>query len=165
MAHNCALPPSPQHAVLKRIYPWDNYDIALLLQYLYKQAQKTGFAGTFEDFKQRYGSYMEMVDPADIHDFLENYTGAYKITPLVGIDQILHTKNKVLNEDIIVEQIPTDVISTTKKYQGQYHVTPRAYFSQILRTKETILEENVTVGEIPYATTTNSAGGYTAIIG
>jgi len=29
---------------------------------------------------------MEMVDPADIHDFLENYTGAYKITPLVGID-------------------------------------------------------------------------------
>lgn len=159
------LPPDPQHAVLKKIYPWDEYNKTLVMQWLYAQARDTGFTGTLEDFKQRYGAYVESTDPQDIYDLIENYTGTYRITPLVSIEQVLHTKNKVLNQDIIIEQIPNSVIGTHKTYNGQYEVTPRAYFDQILRTKDKVLEENVTVAQIPYTETSNEAGGMTVIIG
>ena len=51
MAINYNLPPDPQNAVLKRIYPWDEYDVTLVMQWLFTQAKKTGFVGTFDDFK------------------------------------------------------------------------------------------------------------------
>ena len=63
MAINYNLPPNPQHAVLKRIYPWDEYNVELVMQWLFAQARKTGFTGTFEDFKLRYGAYVEATDP------------------------------------------------------------------------------------------------------
>lgn len=159
------LPPNPHHAVLKRIYPWDQYNITLVLTWLYAQAQRTGFTGTFEDFKLRYGIYIEQSDPQDPSSFLENYTGTYRIIPLVGIEQTLKTKNKVLNQDIIVEAIPESAIPATNPYTGRYQVTPLAYLDQILRTSGKTMEQNVTVEKIPYATTSNIAGGYTAIIG
>ena len=81
------LPPDPTNAVLKRIYPWDEYDISLVMQWLYTQAKKTGFIGTFEDFKLRYGAYVEAQDPEDIHDLIENYTGTYHIKPLLDNEQ------------------------------------------------------------------------------
>ena len=117
MSLNYKLPPDPQHAVLKRIYPWDEYNKTLVMQWLYAQAQATGFHGTLEDFKLRYGSYIEAADPNDIYDLIENYVGAYNITPLVGIEQILHTKNKVLNQDIIISQIPDEIINQYKTYK------------------------------------------------
>ena len=86
MQTNYKLPPDPQHATLKHIYPWDEYDVTLVIQWLFAQARKTGFAGTFEDFKLRYGAYVETADPQDIHDLIDNYTGAYHITPLVSIE-------------------------------------------------------------------------------
>jgi len=36
MAINNLIPPNPQHAVLKRIYPWDKYNINLILEWLYE---------------------------------------------------------------------------------------------------------------------------------
>lgn len=159
------LPPDPQHAVLKRIYPWEEYDITLVLQWLYAQANKTGFKGTFEDFKSRYGLYVESTDPQDIYDLIENYTGTYRIKPLVSIEQVLHTKDKVLNEDIIVEAIPDDIAISGKKYNGQYQVTPRINLDQILRTKEKFLEDDIVIEKIPYAEVSNTAGGTTVIIG
>ena len=92
MTINYNLPPDPTNAVLKRIYPWDQYDITLIMNWLFTQAKKTGFTGTFEDFKQRYGVYVEATDPQDIQDLIENYTGTYHITPLVSIEQVLKTK-------------------------------------------------------------------------
>ena len=157
--------PDPQHAVLKKIYPWEEYNITLVMTWLYAQAQKTGFSGTFEDFKLRYGLYIESTDPMDPQNFLENYTGKYHIIPLVGIEQTLKTKNKVLNQDIIVEAIPEDLIPASNPYTGRYQVTPLAYLDQILRTKDKVMEQDVTVEKIPYQTTSNVAGGYTAIIG
>ena len=162
---NAPLPPNPQHAVLKRIYPWDEYDLALTMQWLFDQAKKTGFTGTYEDFKLRYGAYIEAQDPQDIYDLIENYEGSYVITPLAAIDQVLHTKNKVLNEDIIVEQIPTALINNKKTYTGQYNVVPIAGMAQELRTADRILEENIVVEQIPYYETSNNAGGYTVTIG
>ena len=41
----------------------NEYDITLVMTWLYEQAKKTGFSGTFEDFKLRYGAYAEAMDP------------------------------------------------------------------------------------------------------
>ena len=165
MAINYNLPPDPQHAVLKRIYPWDEYDITLVMQWLFAQAQKTGFVGTFEDFKLRYGAYVEATDPQDINDLIENYTGAYHITPLLSIEQILQTKNKVLNENIVIDPIPEDLVISKNKYKGSYHVTPLPLVDQVLRTENKVMEENLIVEQIPFHKISNDAGGYTFTIG
>lgn len=165
MPINYNLPPDPTNAVLKRIYPWDQYDVTLVMQWLYAQAKKTGFTGTLEDFKLRYGAYVEAADPQDIHDLIENYTGAYHITPLVSIEQVLKTKNKVLNQDIIIDPIPDSIANQYKKYNGRYQVTPIANVDQILRTHDKVMEEDLIVEKIPYAEVSNNAGGTTVIIG
>ena len=165
MAINYNLPPDPTNAVLKRIYPWDQYDITLVMNWLFTQAKKTGFTGTFEDFKQRYGAYVEATDPQDMQDLIENYTGTYHITPLVSIEQVLKTKNKVLNQDIIIDPIPDSLINQHKTYAGRYQITPMANIDQILRTNNKIMEEDMIIEKIPYAEVSNTAGGTTVIIG
>lgn len=159
------LPPDPQNAILKRIYPWDQYNKTLVIQWLYAQAKETGFRGTIEDFKQRYGAYVESADPQDIYDLIESYTGTYHITPLVSIEQVLHTRNRILDQDIIIDPVPEELLDVHKRYQGQYEVTPKANFDQILRTKDKVLEDNIVVEAIPYTEVSNSAGGTTVIIG
>ena len=166
MTINYNLPPDPQHAVLKRIYPWDEYDITLVMSWLYAQAQKTGFTGTFEDFKQRYGTYIEATDPKTIYDLIDNYTGTYHIKPLVGIQQVLQTKNRILNQDIIVEAIPKQIEpSEYEVYSGQYQITPLARLEQILRTTDKLMEQDIVIDKIPYAEVSNIAGGKTVTIG
>lgn len=159
-------PPFPQNtAALKRIYPWDEYDINMVMQWLYGQARKTGFSGTIDDFKLRYGSYVEAQDPQDIHDLIENYTGTYHITPLVSIEQVLKTKNKIMNQDIIIDPIPEELVTNYAIYRGRYEVTPLPGTAQVLRTKDKALEDNIIVEKIPYAEVSNTAGGITCIIG
>ena len=165
MAIDYNLPPDPTNAVLKRIYPWDEYNITLVMSWLYAQAQKTGFTGTLEDFKLRYGAYVEASDPQDIHDLIENYTGTYHITPLVSIEQILQTRNKVLNDNIIIDPIPSSVLDNHKRYEGNYRVTPLALVDQLLRTEDKVMEENLVIEQIPFHKTSNDAGGYTFTIG
>ena len=165
MKTNYKLPPDPQHAVLKRIYPWDEYDITLVMQWLYAQAAKTGFTGTYEDFQQRYGSYIEAISPQDIYDLIENYTGAYHITPLISIQQVLQTKNKVLNQNIIIDPVPESIIGEHQPYHGRYQVTPMARLDQILRTEDKVCESDIIIEKIPYAEVSNTAGGVTCIIG
>lgn len=160
-----SLPPDPQHAVLKRIYPWEEYNIELVMQWLYVQASKTGFTGTIDDFKQRYGMYIEAADPQDVQDLIANYQGTYHITPLLGIRQILDTKNKVLNNDITIEPIPENLIDTHKHYTGNYQITPLANIDQLLRTNNKVMEEDLVIEKIPYAEISNTAGGVTCIIG
>ena len=162
---NYSLPPDPQHAVLKRIYPWDEYNITLVMQWLYAQAQKTGFVGTFEDFEQRYGAYVAAQTPEDIQDLIDNYTGTYHITPLLSIEQVLQTKNKILNQNIIIDPIPETALCNHKTYSGQYQVNPLPNMSQVLRTKDKILEDNIIIDKIPYHEVDNDAGGRTVTIG
>lgn len=166
MQTNYKLPPDPQHAHLSRIYPWDEYDLTLVIQWLYAQAQKTGFTGTLDDFKYRYGASIEAADPQDMYTLIDQYSGTYQIKPLVGIQQVLQTRNKVLTDDIIVEAIPKQSIASDYEvYDGQYRVFPMARIDQILRTKEKILEHDIVVDKIPYAEVSNTAGGTTVIIG
>ena len=159
------LPPDPQNAILKRIYPWDEYDITLVMNWLYTQAKKTGFIGTFDDFKLRYGKFIEATDPQDIEDLIENYSGTYHITPLMSIEQVLQTKNKVLNQNIIIDPIPEDAIISKKSYKGSYQVTPLPLVDQILRTEDKIMTENLVIEQIPFHKVSNDAGGYTFTIG
>ena len=49
-------------------------------------------------------------------------------------------------------------------YRGQYVVRPNLTV-QVLETKNKSLLRDVVVHEIPYAETSNTSGGYTAIIG
>ena len=165
MTQNYNLPPDPQNAVLKRIYPWDEYNVTLVMNWLYAQAQKTGFTGTFEDFKLRYGAYVEAADPQDIHDLIENYQGTYHITPLVSIEQVLQTKNKVLNQNIIIEPIPDSIVNQYESYNGRYQVTPIANVDQVLRTRNKVLEEDMIIEKIPYSAVSNNSGGRTITIG
>ena len=162
---NYQLPPDPTNAVLKRIYPWDQYDITLVMNWLYTQAKKTGFTGTLEDFKQRYGAYIEATDPQDIYDLIDNYTGTYHVTPLLSIEQVLQTKNKVLDQNIIIDPIPEDLVINKKTYKGDYSVTPLPLVDQVLRTEGKVMEENLVVEQIPFHKTSNDAGGYTFTIG
>ena len=165
MSITYTLPPDPQNAVLKRIYPWDEYDITLVMNWLYTQAKKTGFVGTFEDFKLRYGAFVEATDPQDIQDLIENYSGTYHITPLMSIEQVLQTKNKVLNQNIIIDPIPEDVVVSKKSYKGSYQVTPLPLVDQVLRTEDKVMTENLVVEQIPFHKVSNDAGGYTFTIG
>lgn len=163
MNNQYVLPPSPQHAVLKRIYPWDEYNGAMVLQWLYTQAKNTGFIGSFEDFKSRYGIYIEEVDEQGIHYLLEPYEGSYHITPLVEIEQVLRTKNKILDQDIVIDPIPADLLGKRPLYRGPYTVTPK-HLTTVLRTESTLLDQNIVIEPIPYRTELNAAGGYTAYI-
>ena len=165
MAISYNLPPDPQNAVLKRIYPWDEYDINLVMQWLFTQAKKTGFVGTLEDFKLRYGSYIEATDPQDIQDLIENYTGTYHITPLLSIEQVLQTKNKVLNQNIVIDPIPEDLVISKNSYKGSYRVTPLPLVDQVLRTENKMMQDNLIVEQIPFHKVSNDAGGYTFTIG
>lgn len=165
MSTKYSLPPNPQNVVLKRIYPWEEYNLTMILQWLYTQAQKTGFSGTFEDFKQRYGAYVEASDPQDIQDLIDNYNGTYHITPLLSIEQVLQTKNKVLNENIIIDPIPEDLVVNKRAYKGSYSVTPLPLVDQLLRTEDKVMTENLVVEQIPFHKVSNDAGGYTFTIG
>lgn len=161
------LPPDPQNAALKRVYPWDEYNKTLVMRWLYAQAKATGFTASFEEFKVRYGSYLEATEIADIFDMIDKYTGAYRIKPLVSIDQVLHTKDKYLNQDIIIEGTqPTEVSADSYSvYTGRYEVTPMLNLEQILRTKNKILEDDIVIQQIPYHEVDNQAGGRTVTIG
>ena len=163
MATKDLLPPVPQNAILKKIYPWGKYDATLLLQWLFFQAQKSGFIGTFEDFKLRYGAYMEATDPQDIYNLIENYKGTYKVKPS-DTKQVLETKNKVLNYNITIDPIPEALINQ-EFYTGTYQAVPMAHLAQILRTEGKVLMDDIVVEEIPYAEVSNNAGGHTVTIG
>lgn len=165
MTSDYSMPPVPTNATLKKIYPWEDYNITMVTHWLYAQAQKTGFIGDFEDFKLRYGTFISALDPQDIQDLLETYQGSYRITPMINIEQRLKTKNKILNQDIIIDPIPDELVPNYKKYSGHYSVTPIANIDQILRTEERILDENIIVERIPIHTVDNDAGGRTVTIG
>ena len=92
-----------QPANLKVVYPWETTNIYNLGQQLFELASKTGYLGTFEEFKTHFGEYLE--SGSSIIDY-DIYTGQYQVTPLPNVEQILRTQNRLLKHDIIIEQIP-----------------------------------------------------------
>lgn len=98
------LPVMPQQPAAKTsVYPWERTNLFILCQQLYGLAAKTGYLGTFEEFKEHFGEYLESGD--SIIDY-DAYTGQYEVTPLPNVEQILRTRNKVLKHDVVVQPIP-----------------------------------------------------------
>ena len=97
------------NAHLPRIYPWDEYDQVMIINWLYLQARKTGYLGSLEDFKLRYGEYANV----------QAYPGPYTVVPLSSVDQILSTKNTILEDNIVIEKIP---YAETSNEAGGYTV-------------------------------------------
>ena len=87
----------------KMIYPWERTNLFTLCQELYALASKTGYLGTFEEFKAHFGEYLESGE--SIIDY-DTYTGQYEVTPLPNLEQILRTRNKVLKHDVVIQPIP-----------------------------------------------------------
>lgn len=95
------LPQQPPH--LKMIYPWEDTNLISVCKRLYDTAINTGYTGTFEEFKEHFGEYLESgVSVIDV----DEYTGNYEVSPLPTVDQILRTAGKVLSHDIVIKPIP-----------------------------------------------------------
>ena len=98
------LPVQPSVAAkLPVIYPWEHTNLYNLCIQLYELAHKTGYTGTFDEFKAHFGEYLES---GDTIINVDEYTGQYTVTPLPNVEQILRTDNKVLRHDIVIEPIP-----------------------------------------------------------
>ena len=99
------LPARPQvtSAKMPVIYPWETTNLYNLCVQLYELARKTGCSDTFDEFKVRFGAYLEsgksLID-------VDTYTGQYSVTPLPNVEQILRTSNKLLREDVTIQPIP-----------------------------------------------------------
>ena len=90
------------------IYPWEQTNLFNLCQQLYELAAQTGYHGTFNEFKQYFGSYLENGDIVIDYDV---YNGQYTVTPLPNVEQILRTDNKILKHDIVIQPIPYAEVS------------------------------------------------------
>lgn len=55
--------------------------------------------------------------------------------------------------------------SQTPPYTGEYEITPKTYDEQILPTKNKKMVDNLKVKKIPQYEVSNSAEGFTLIIG
>ena len=53
------IPPRPRAAGLGMVYPWENIILNTLTKQLYTIANNSGYAGTEEDFKTQFGSYLQ----------------------------------------------------------------------------------------------------------
>lgn len=100
------LPPDPSRVVLKRIYPWDEYNKTLIIQWLYIWSRNEGFTGTIEDFQDKYNALINEGDMDYIYKLVDKYAGSYEVTPLPLMEQILQTTNKILTDDIVIAPIP-----------------------------------------------------------
>ena len=85
------------------VYPWEQTNLFNLCQQLYELAARTGYKGSFEEFKTFFGTYLESGD--SIIDY-DEYQGQYNITPLPNVEQILRTSHKVLKHDVVIDPIP-----------------------------------------------------------
>lgn len=98
------LPVTPKaEPSLPVIYPWETTSLFVLCQQLYELASKTGYTGTFEEFKTHFGDYLNS-DGSLINYNI--YTGQYEITALPEVEQILRTEKKILLSDIVIKPIP-----------------------------------------------------------
>ena len=93
---------------MKVIYPWESTKLFNLCQDLYTLAAKTGYNGTFDEFRTAFGTYLQ--SDGSLIDY-DVYTGEYNITALPNVEQILRTRNKLVTHDIIIDPIPYAEVS------------------------------------------------------
>ena len=98
------VPVTPTTSVkLPVVYPWEQTNLFVLCQQLYDLASKTGYTGSFDEFKEHFGEYLNSDGSLINYDI---YTGQYEVTALPEVEQILRTEKKILLTDIVVKPIP-----------------------------------------------------------
>lgn len=85
------------------IYPWESTNLLNLCQQLFELATHTGYTGTFQEFKEHFGEYLNSDGSLINYDI---YTGQYEVTALPEVEQILRTEKKILLSDIVIKPIP-----------------------------------------------------------
>ena len=85
------------------IYPWEDINLNVFARKLFLVAQKNGYQGSWENFKQ---SLLDLQSGKPISDNFQEYLGSYNVVPMAEMAQILPTNGTVLLADITVEPIP-----------------------------------------------------------
>ena len=99
-----AMPPFPNPSAIESIYPWEMQNLAIMGDWLFSFAAKSGYNGTREEFYKYFGSYLETNRQEILFEAFENF-------PSVGTKDMLYFD---LNEKILYywdqEYIPVNAL-------------------------------------------------------
>ena len=98
------LPPFPNPSAIESIYPWEMQNLAIMGDWLFSFAARSGYNGTREEFYKYFGSYLESNRQEILFETFENF-------PSVGTKDMLYFD---LNEKILYywdqEYIPINAL-------------------------------------------------------
>ena len=98
------MPPFPNPSAIESIYPWEMQNLAIMGDWLFSFAAKSGYNGTREEFYKYFGSYLETNRQEILFETFENF-------PSVGTKDMLYFD---LNEKILYywdqEYIPVNAL-------------------------------------------------------
>lgn len=95
-----SLPQMPVQTHIKSIYPWEQESFLLMCHSLYEQAVKTGYEDSFDNFQSTLGTFFNTLTNLKLYD------GSYEAIPLPYTQQSFRTAQRILEQDIIVKEIP-----------------------------------------------------------
>ena len=99
-----AMPPFPNPSAIESLYPWEMQNLAIMGDWLFSFAAKSGYNGTREEFYKYFGSYLETNRQEILFEKFENF-------PSVGTKDMLYFD---LNEKILYywdqEYIPVNAL-------------------------------------------------------
>ena len=67
------MPPNADILELNIIYPWHTLKLETLKEELYSFASNSGYSGTYEQFKNLFGSYLFQKNEMIVFDYFENF--------------------------------------------------------------------------------------------
>lgn len=73
VSNSAEIPADPNQTVVPSVYPWENYNMSILVEQLYTIAAGSGFTGTINEFKTYFGYYLERSRPEIIFDKFTNF--------------------------------------------------------------------------------------------
>lgn len=94
------MPIAPKEVNINNPYTWEDDYYSMFYYRLYSQALDVGYKGSFEEFRKNLSDFL--INASSI----ATYEGSYNVTPLPFLEQILRTKQTVLEQDIVVDAIP-----------------------------------------------------------
>lgn len=98
------MPPFPNPSAIESLYPWEMQNLAIMGDWLFSFAARSGYNGTREEFYKYFGSYLESNRQEILFESFENF-------PSIGTKDMLYFD---LNEKILYywdqEYIPVNAL-------------------------------------------------------
>lgn len=88
------------------IYPWEDMSLSIFCKRLFLVAKNSGYTGTLDEFKQHFGEYLQRIADGEGGTTYPTYAGPFDVTPMVDMNQILHTQETIVLQNIQVDPIP-----------------------------------------------------------